>query len=69
MTEISLILVNDHGITPQSCKYYCTFVTQIQHIEEHFERGEDGAASLTAAEREAQKNREEHEFQLLRVNH
>ncbi|KAG6458218.1 zinc finger-containing ubiquitin peptidase 1 [Manduca sexta] len=42
----------------------------IQHIEEHFERGEDGASSgLTAAEREAQKNREEHEFQLLRAQY
>ncbi|CAH2268251.1 jg7154 [Pararge aegeria aegeria] len=42
----------------------------IQHIEEHFERGEDGgAATLTAAEREAQRNREEHEFQLLRAQY
>ncbi|XP_041981990.1 zinc finger-containing ubiquitin peptidase 1-like [Aricia agestis] len=40
----------------------------IQHIEEHFERGEDSGA-LTAAEREAQKNREEHEFQLLRAQY
>lgn len=43
---------------------------QIQHIEEHFERGEDGSTSgMTAAQREAQKTREEHEFQLLRVNY
>ncbi|XP_073961689.1 zinc finger-containing ubiquitin peptidase 1-like [Choristoneura fumiferana] len=42
----------------------------IQHIEEHFERGEDcGAASLSAAEREAQRNREEHEFQMLRAQY
>ncbi|XP_052751159.1 zinc finger-containing ubiquitin peptidase 1-like [Galleria mellonella] len=41
----------------------------IQHIEEHFERGEEGASSLTAAEREAQRNREEHEFQLLRAQY
>ncbi|CAG4944319.1 unnamed protein product [Parnassius apollo] len=42
----------------------------IQHIEEHFEKGEDGGANtLTAAEREAQRNREEHEFQLLRAQY
>ncbi|KPJ03847.1 Zinc finger with UFM1-specific peptidase domain protein [Papilio xuthus] len=42
----------------------------IQHIEEHFEKGEDAAIStMTAAEREAQKNREEHEFQLLRAQY
>ncbi|XP_047032080.1 zinc finger-containing ubiquitin peptidase 1-like [Helicoverpa zea] len=43
----------------------------IQHIEEHFERGEEcGAPSgLSAAEREAQRNREEHEFQLLRAQY
>ncbi|KAL0870931.1 hypothetical protein ABMA27_004759 [Loxostege sticticalis] len=42
----------------------------IQHIEEHFERGEEGgAAALSAAEREAMKNREEHEFQLLRAQY
>ncbi|KAH9634258.1 hypothetical protein HF086_011518 [Spodoptera exigua] len=43
----------------------------IQHIEEHFERGEEcGATSgLSAAEREAQRNREEHEFQLLRAQY
>lgn len=41
--------------------------SQIQHIEEHFERGEDGASGLTTAEREAQRNREQQEFQMLRV--
>ncbi|XP_013140767.1 PREDICTED: uncharacterized protein LOC106105088 [Papilio polytes] len=42
----------------------------IQHIEEHFEKGEDAAMStMSAAEREAQKNREEHEFQLLRAQY
>ncbi|CAG9564880.1 unnamed protein product [Danaus chrysippus] len=41
----------------------------IQHIEEHFERGEDGTDSVTAAEREAQKNREEQEFQLLKAQY
>ncbi|CAK1586707.1 unnamed protein product [Parnassius mnemosyne] len=42
----------------------------IQHIEEHFEKGEDGGANtLTAAEREAQRNREEHEFQMLRAQY
>ncbi|XP_026495994.1 zinc finger-containing ubiquitin peptidase 1-like [Vanessa tameamea] len=42
----------------------------IQHIEEHFERGEESASStITAAEKEAQKNREEHEFQLLRAQY
>ncbi|XP_068617948.1 zinc finger-containing ubiquitin peptidase 1-like [Battus philenor] len=41
----------------------------IQHIEEHFEKGENGSSGLTAAEREAQKNREEHEFQLLRAQY
>ncbi|CAG9788542.1 unnamed protein product [Diatraea saccharalis] len=42
----------------------------IQHIEEHFERGEEsGAVALTAAEREAQRSREEHEFQLLRAQY
>ncbi|XP_053611212.1 zinc finger-containing ubiquitin peptidase 1-like [Plodia interpunctella] len=41
----------------------------IQHIEEHFEWGEDGASSLSVAEREAQKTREEHEFQLLRAQY
>ncbi|VVC95645.1 unnamed protein product [Leptidea sinapis] len=40
----------------------------IQHIEDHFERGEDGGAPLLSdAEREAQRTREEQEFQLLRV--
>ncbi|XP_063625762.1 zinc finger-containing ubiquitin peptidase 1-like [Cydia splendana] len=38
----------------------------IQHIEEHFERGEECGAALSAAEREQQRNREEHEFQMLR---
>ncbi|CAH0400741.1 unnamed protein product [Chilo suppressalis] len=42
----------------------------IQHIEEHFERGEEGGATaLTEAEREAQRSREEHEFQLLRAQY
>ncbi|XP_049876021.1 zinc finger-containing ubiquitin peptidase 1-like [Pectinophora gossypiella] len=43
----------------------------IQHIEEHFERGEDGgaASALSAEEREAMKSREEHEFQLLRAQY
>ncbi|KAL4705811.1 hypothetical protein ACJJTC_006531 [Scirpophaga incertulas] len=42
----------------------------IQHIEEHFERGEErGAMALTAAEKEAQRNREEQEFQLLRAQY
>ncbi|KAJ2945429.1 hypothetical protein O0L34_g241 [Tuta absoluta] len=42
----------------------------IQHIEEHFERGEEGgAASLSSAEREAMRTREEHEFQLLRAQY
>ncbi|CAH1638998.1 unnamed protein product [Spodoptera littoralis] len=43
----------------------------IQHIEEHFERGEEcGTTSgLSAAEREAQRNREEHEFQMLRAQY
>ncbi|CAF4928674.1 unnamed protein product [Pieris macdunnoughi] len=42
----------------------------IQHIEEHFERGEDmGASSLSEAEREAQKTREEQEFQLLKAQY
>ncbi|XP_028042419.1 zinc finger-containing ubiquitin peptidase 1-like [Bombyx mandarina] len=41
----------------------------IQHIEEHFERGEDGASGLTTAEREAQRNREQQEFQMLRAQY
>ncbi|CAG4951342.1 unnamed protein product [Colias eurytheme] len=42
----------------------------IQHIEEHFERGEDvGASTLSDAEREAQRTREEQEFQLLRAQY
>lgn len=52
-----------------SKKYLYCHLLQIQHIEEHFERGEDGAAAagLSDAEREAQRCREEQEFQLLRV--
>ncbi|XP_072945045.1 zinc finger-containing ubiquitin peptidase 1-like [Epargyreus clarus] len=42
----------------------------MQHIEDHFERAEDGGmASLKAAEREALRNREEHEFQMLRAQY
>ncbi|XP_050664662.1 zinc finger-containing ubiquitin peptidase 1-like isoform X2 [Leptidea sinapis] len=42
----------------------------IQHIEDHFERGEDGGAPLLSdAEREAQRTREEQEFQLLRAQY
>ncbi|XP_048478556.1 zinc finger-containing ubiquitin peptidase 1 [Plutella xylostella] len=39
----------------------------IQHIESHFERGEEGG--LSAAEREARRTREEHEFQMLRAQY
>lgn len=38
----------------------------MEHIEDHFSRGEQ---ALTEAEREAQRTREEHEFQLLRAQY
>ncbi|GBP80456.1 Zinc finger with UFM1-specific peptidase domain protein [Eumeta japonica] len=45
----------------------------IRHIEEHFERGEDGAgcaeSSRSHADLEAQRSREEQEFQLLRAQY